>query len=768
MSTDYKILADLSTNLLGAIDPSGKITFLNKAFAQAMGIEPKQIEGSPWQALVPEEKQEWLSGQLNKIKSSSKKQKSFQYKLAAGSHKDQLMSWQWAYQEKTQTWYIQGEPLETAPLSEGKRTNFEENLQALNRAMESREAKLIAGDPEIRQLAEGLLKHVDQYKLISQNVSDIVCLHEPINAIYLYASPSTYKLTGFTPDQLIGTTPYEYFHPDDVHLLQPDHEKSKQGDSESIKLTYRFRKKDGTYRWMESESKPIKDTKGNVLLILSATRDVHERIQAERSRNAYFEYYKILANKIPNGAVFLIDKNSNYLIAEGEELKRINKTSSDYIGQNSREIFDDRGLRLVQPYFDRVLKGERVKFEYHNFNQQYLVLGEPYRNAKQEIDCGIILLQNITESKMGELRLQQTLNELNFQKSALDLSAQVSITDPTGVIIYVNNRFCEASKYTKEELLGETHAIFNSHYHAETFFEEMWRTILKGEVWNDEIKNIDKHGNPFWVDTTIVPFVDADNYVTKFVSIRFDITRRKIIEEELKAKNYELDNFVYHTSHDLRAPLTTIMGLVNVIQSEENPQAIKQYTQMIEDTVFKLDEFIKSILRYSQSNNSQAVVKPIDFEELINQIRKEMRYMENYARLKFELNLNTKETFFSDPVRLSIIFKNIIGNAIKYLNPRESRSYLTITIDSQPTQARIIFADNGQGIPAAYQDKIFNMFYRANEGSDGSGLGLYIVKQTVQKLNGTIHLESQERIGTTVTLHLPNKITVASQVEQSV
>ena len=178
---------------------------------------------------------------------------------------------------------------------------------------------------------------------------------------------------------------------------------------------------------------------------------------------------------------------------------------------------------------------------------------------------------------------------------------------------------------------------------------------------------------------------------------------------------------------------------------------------MIEGSVLKLDHLIANLLSFSRNNRLEHEVTEIRlkklFEENINEITRD-----EGSDFVVEFKIKDEIPFVSDASRINIVIKNIISNAVKYRKRDESQSFLKITVFTTNKKAVFIFQDNGEGITEENQGQIFNMFFRASERSDGSGLGLYIVKNVVEKLQGTIVVESEEKKGTTFTVELPNMI----------
>lgn len=226
--------------------------------------------------------------------------------------------------------------------------------------------------------------------------------------------------------------------------------------------------------------------------------------------------------------------------------------------------------------------------------------------------------------------------------------------------------------------------------------------------------------------------------------------------EELIKINSELDRFVYSASHDLRAPLMSVKGLLNMIKLDPDKRNRDYYLELIERSVNKLDHFISDIIHYSRNARMEVMPKEIDFHELLQESIDSLKFMEGAEKVRSLRDIRAEVPFVSDYSRLLIIFNNLISNAVRYRDSWKEDSFIKVDIRVTKKKAILVLADNGIGIPEEYVDSIFKMFFRANADSKGSGLGLYIVKGVVEKLNGTISVQSAIGVGTTFTLEIPN------------
>ena len=255
--------------------------------------------------------------------------------------------------------------------------------------------------------------------------------------------------------------------------------------------------------------------------------------------------------------------------------------------------------------------------------------------------------------------------------------------------------------------------------------------------------------------TIKVPFQNSFDGEVYILGVSIDLTEIKEVEKELRKTNFELDSFVYKASHDLRAPLCSITGLLNIMEKEEDEDIVNQCIFEAQKSVKRLDNYISDLTNLTRNSRLPVVTQHIDFKMIIYNCFENLKYMENADRIQLQVMVDPDVDVDSDKGRMRIIFMNIISNAIKYQR-LDVNSYINIHVFNDKNSVVIHIKDNGIGIRNKYLPKVYDMFFRASEKSFGSGLGLYIVKQIVEKLGAHIDIESTEGEGTQFNILLPN------------
>ena len=379
--------------------------------------------------------------------------------------------------------------------------------------------------------------------------------------------------------------------------------------------------------------------------------------------------------------------------------------------------------------------------------------------------------------RLSNKKLNCTLNELSFQKAALDEHAIVSMTDVKGNITYVNDKFCEISGYDYEELIGKNHRIVKSNEHSKEFFDDLKKTILSGNVWSGEVKNRKKDGSFYWVRATIMPFLDLDRKATKFVSIRTDITQLKNTQDELtKAKNIAMESnkiksdFLANMSHELKTPLNSINIISSVMTKNRNQKLDEEQIKnldIINNCGNHLLYLINDVLDISKldAGNIKTISGDFDFKKFIYLIKEEYSNQMKEKNLQFTINYDDKITsIHNDELKIKQIIENLLSNAIKFTNKGE----ITLSVKDDNDYMIIEIKDDGIGIEESKLKDIFLRFKQVDESTSrkytGTGLGLAISKELAHLLNGDIEVKSEVNKGSTFTLKFVKNSNVENKI----
>ena len=368
--------------------------------------------------------------------------------------------------------------------------------------------------------------------------------------------------------------------------------------------------------------------------------------------------------------------------------------------------------------------------------------------------------------------LAESLKEVADIKFALDQSTIVAITDQRGIINYVNHEFCRISKYSREELLGQDHRIINSGYHPKEFIRKLWTTIAGGKVWKGELCNRAKDGSIYWVDTTIVPFLDADGKPYQYVAIRHDITELKQAKEEIQQQAAELHraaqlSFIGELAaglaHEIKNPLAGIQGAVDIlIRRRESSDPELEVLTGIRQQVERIDGTVRALLdraRPRTLHRERTSVTELT-GRAVNVARAQLGAGAKGKHVRVQFEPPAHDLVLSiDPSLIEDAILNLIINAIEAV-PDDGRVRVEIRKelnDSEPEhiqdEAIIEVSDNGCGIAAEDLTRIFNPFFTTTDG--GTGLGLPAVRRIVRVHGGRIDVSSTIGEGSTFTIRLP-------------
>ncbi|MBT1709444.1 HAMP domain-containing histidine kinase [Fulvivirgaceae bacterium PWU5] len=227
-------------------------------------------------------------------------------------------------------------------------------------------------------------------------------------------------------------------------------------------------------------------------------------------------------------------------------------------------------------------------------------------------------------------------------------------------------------------------------------------------------------------------------------------------DDELAKVNRRMEKFLYSASHDLRSPLTSIMGLTNLMRMETHEPMLLSYIGKIDESTARLEKIVRDLVGFTRISYQRPNSKKIDFTKLVWDVIDRHKAEPAFRSIRFDVQTDEAFPFFADYDRLEIILENIIANAIHFYDPAKTHSRIRITMVGEGQHVRMDILDNGIGIAAAHHHNIFNMFFKASERSRGAGLGLYIVKEAVDKLQGHVQVESEIGFGSLFRVVLPN------------
>ncbi len=358
--------------------------------------------------------------------------------------------------------------------------------------------------------------------------------------------------------------------------------------------------------------------------------------------------------------------------------------------------------------------------------------------------------EDLTATRTAESALRKTIKDLQDTKYAIDQAAIVATTDVHGKITFVNDKFCEISKYSREELIGQDHRLINSGYHSKEFIRDLWRTIARGQVWRGEIKNRAKDGSTYWVDTTIVPFLDERGKPYQYMAIRSEITERKRQEERLReqAALTRLGEMAAVVAHEVKNPLAGIRGALQIIGTRL--PADTRDRSVIGDILTRLDSLnniVQDLLLFARPRTPRADKVPLG--TLLMSTLELLKKDPNFARIEIAVHGNDP-IVEADAEQLQTVFTNLLLNAAQASG---GSGRIDVTLEARDGWCDVKVRDHGPGIPAEVRERIFEPFFTTKHR--GTGLGLPTAKRVVEMHRGTIAVDAAAGGGTEVTVTLP-------------
>ncbi len=524
-----------------------------------------------------------------------------------------------------------------------------------------------------------------------------------------------------------------------------------------------------------------KDAEGELIRLVGSSIDITESRQAELKLKASEEKYRSIIENMNLGLVE-IGKNGEELFSN-KKIKEI--TSLDNPGVLGLSIDYEQSLKdkinkgLISGY--RIIGDSVFEIDYFSKDDKkinLLVSAAPLLNQQGGIDGFISIFLDITQLKMLQKNLEEALHERDsfiqivnsmklFYESILNHSpAEIKVINPDLFLTYANSLILDNEIGMEEKLgskiseIGEEGSQERLRYNK--IVDKVQQAVDLNRMIQLEELRYDKNGEERFLLENILPHYNTDGDLEHIVISGVDITDLKKVQfdvlqknEELKKINAELDNFVYSVSHDLRSPLLSIKGVISLVLSTPDlGEKNAQYLKLAESSVLRLDGTIQEILEYSRNARLEITPTEFDIREMVDLIFADLKYASK-NHMDYILELTGPAVVVSDKSRMNTLLKNLIGNSVKYSRTDISDSFVRVEISSATSYLVIKVIDNGEGIAPKNINKIFDMYYRGSSSSVGTGLGLYICKEILNKLNGAVTVKSIVKVGTTMTITLP-------------
>jgi PAS domain S-box-containing protein len=530
-------------------------------------------------------------------------------------------------------------------------------------------------------------------------------------------------------------------------------------------------RRDGTEFPVELSISPLKS--GDILTFCGFITDITARKRAEQKLR---ESQQLLEAIISNSqaVIYVKDLEGRYLLVNRRWSELFHLSEEATLGKTDHEFFGPAEAEAFRAMDQQVLRANHAITAEEIAPQDdgphtYISIKCPLWDEAGKPYAVFGISTDISERKRDEERLQASFKEIGDLKAALDEHAIVAITDPQGKITYVNDKFCAISKYPREELLGQDHRLINSGHHSKEFIRELWTTITHGRVWHGEIKNKAKDGSFYWVDTTIVPFLNEQGKPRQYVAIRADITQRKRAEEEiqklnaelerrvsdrttqLEAANKELEAFSYSVSHDLRAPLRAVNGFASMALEDfgrQLPEEGRRQLEKICTSGRRMGELIDDLLAFSRLSRQPLRRQNVDPITVVRGVLDELIPLQPDRAI--EVRFGPLPPCQGDPALLKQVWVNLLSNAIKYTRGREP-AIVEIGCLNETGETVYFVRDNGTGFDMKYAGKLFGVFQRLHRSDqfEGTGVGLAIVQRIIHRHGGRVWAEAEEGRGAT-------------------
>jgi PAS domain S-box-containing protein len=593
------------------------------------------------------------------------------------------------------------------------------------------------------------------------------------------------KISGYELNEVIGIKPKDFLHGHDTSEDKKSflHEALKeQKDLETVIVNHR---KDGTPFYNQLEIISVFNEKGEHTNFIAIQKDITEEIQQRNEIVQMNSRFELISNS-SNIGIWEWDVNKKRE-QWNDVLYRIygmdTSSSSESMFEQWKSMIHPEDKKLVLADLQALIEGKinhvQRDFRVKRKNDDAVRLCQSLTIAEKDEENRLSRLvgsvRDITEIRQLQTNLEDAVSERDaslsqvnevkafYERILKNSPTEILVFDKDFRVVFTNQKSTDTHSnwYFPIHTKLEDHSTIGSNESKKIILEKINQVVEQKTLIHLEEEQIDGDQNAIFYLRTILPYFDSDGQLENVIVIGTDITDQKktqqdviLKNEELQKINLELDQFVYSISHDLRSPLLSIKGIISlVLKSPALQEDHTKFLNMALSSTVRLDNTIQEILDYSRNSRLELGADHFDVIEMAKTVFDDIKFS-SAAEIGLEIKNHGNTMVYSDRARMGVLLKNIIGNSIKY-SKENSEALVSILFENDGETWKMSIQDNGEGIDAKHLERVFDMFYRGTTNSMGTGLGLYICKEIVHKMNGSISLTSEIGIGTSVTIQFP-------------
>ncbi|MEK3771948.1 PAS domain S-box protein [Paenibacillus sp. FSL R5-0887] len=616
-----------------------------------------------------------------------------------------------------------------------------------------------------QQMEEQIRQSERNYRLMSENSLDLISRHAVKDSVFLYCSSASRTLLGYEPEEMVGTSAYNYLHPDDLVMMQGLMEQSRSSGVIPA-VAYRYRHKNGTYVWFESSSRYTYDDEGNVMEIIAIGREITERKQFEFKLKESEQRYKSLFEYNPS-AVYSMNLHGDYLTANANLEKLTGYSLEELIGMYFGPIVHEKDIEKTLYHFNLAAQGYPQSYDLTLIHKDGHFVEINTTNIPIIVDDQVVGVYGISRDITERIRYTEQIEKLSNEYTLIlnAVSEGIFGLDMEEKVTFINPAGLQMLDYEHDEIMGHPYldhiqqiALDGSHYRPQE--SPLMKAIKSGVSYQSKDAVLwRKDGSSFLAEYQVTPLFDKGEPKGVVVVFR-DITDEKEIiraKESAEKADQAKSEFLAIMSHEIRTPMNGIVGMTDLLAETELDEEQLGYTDIIKESSSSLLSILNEILDYSkiEAGKMMIVNEPVQLQAVLDSVIDlfTAKALEKNIQLSCSMAPGVPPLIMGDAGRLRQILVNLVSNAIKFTDRGSISIYVEqkLSADQKKLTLKFNVRDTGIGIPLEKQHRLFQSFYQLhssfNRKYGGTGLGLAICKKLVELMGGAIAVESSEGEG---------------------